>query len=1048
MVASAGAGGGVGGGGGGLVRPGGARLDAAVVRGAVDIAAVAQRMLGIALERADNGELQGLCPLHDDHNPSFRINGTKQAWFCNSTCGGGDVLSLVQRVQQVDFLTALRRVAEFAGLGGLAVSTAGGEHGAGDGPDPAEVARLDLRARQAEAEKERFAEVKRQRAIKVARRVWGMAKQHPDHPHVRAYLSARGIDPAGLPGGKLPASVGFVLELPLPQKDQPEGVGTAGGPPAVVCPAMVLRWTARGVDAEGKPLPAVRAVQRVYLDPAEPRKAAEVGGVKLADAKVTLGSVGGGGAVKLNKAKADQGVTLWLCEGPETGLALLELVGTLPGGWATNEVWCLVAAPQLRKLSARKIPEAELGRRVARVVIAADYDRSKAGQKAAAKGAATLADDAVADGLALEVAVALPDHAVAPGLVDADGRIVQGKSVDWLDVRRELGVQAAASALAAAADRGGVVGKPPTLDRGLVDAGGGGVEEVPDAGGWDGAEGGGGDGGGGDGDGVNGWDEDRTEDGHPILPGDRTLRARCLLRSRFRAEAGGAWTLAHFSEKFWKYDQDAAGARWREMPDSEVEALATAAFAPFVELKRKRFKPAALSSEGVRGVLRAGVYYVGSPFGAEIPRWLPAAAGPDGLPSWVSPLERPSESTGPVPGEIIAVANGLLSVDAWLEGRVDLLPHSSRWFSRACLPFPVNVEQLARVVEADGEDQEALVRELCPQWHAFLSQTFGPESGCVDALQRWFGYCLTADARYQKLLLMPGPGGSGKGTIREVLSAVVGEVNTHTAMMEELAGRFDVAPMVGRSVLFVPEIHELASHQRGPALARLKSITGGDPQKVEEKHRAKGAPVRITAKFVITPNELPHFDDASGALLRRLLVVPTLKPADKPDPMLGQRLKREAAGVLVWALVGLRRLRRGGFVQPAEGAELLRSLDLDLSPVRAFVDEHCVVQDESAVRCDVLLAGFNSWAARNGLHPWSMQKFGRQLRAMALGVQRDKRSDSEMSSGGKCWRYHGIRPREHGEDAECPRPPAWWDSTDAFPGPSWREGSPATEAAM
>ena len=110
---------------------GATRLEASVVLGAVNIADVAARMLSVRLERASNGELVGLCPMHPDTNPSFRVNVRKQRWFCNSQCGGGDAIALVQKVLGLEFRPALERLAVFAGL--VVPGDGGGELR----PDPA-----------------------------------------------------------------------------------------------------------------------------------------------------------------------------------------------------------------------------------------------------------------------------------------------------------------------------------------------------------------------------------------------------------------------------------------------------------------------------------------------------------------------------------------------------------------------------------------------------------------------------------------------------------------------------------------------------------------------------------------------------------------------------------------------------------------------------------------------------------------------------------------------------------------------------------------------
>jgi hypothetical protein len=56
---------------------------------------------GIKLTRSGK-ELIGLCPFHDDHNPSLNIDPVKNVWNCKGACGeGGDLFLWVMRAEGV-----------------------------------------------------------------------------------------------------------------------------------------------------------------------------------------------------------------------------------------------------------------------------------------------------------------------------------------------------------------------------------------------------------------------------------------------------------------------------------------------------------------------------------------------------------------------------------------------------------------------------------------------------------------------------------------------------------------------------------------------------------------------------------------------------------------------------------------------------------------------------------------------------------------------------------------------------------------------------------
>ncbi len=68
------------------------------------------------LRRAGNDRMVGLCPLHDERTPSFTVSPSKQLFKCFGCDAGGDVLSLVQLKEGLDFPAALEFLAHRAGI--------------------------------------------------------------------------------------------------------------------------------------------------------------------------------------------------------------------------------------------------------------------------------------------------------------------------------------------------------------------------------------------------------------------------------------------------------------------------------------------------------------------------------------------------------------------------------------------------------------------------------------------------------------------------------------------------------------------------------------------------------------------------------------------------------------------------------------------------------------------------------------------------------------------------------------------------------------------
>lgn len=70
---------------------------------------------GVALKQRGR-EFVGLCPFHDDRDPSLCVDTAKGVWHCHGCQAGGDAISFVMRRDSMDFITALRELAVYAGV--------------------------------------------------------------------------------------------------------------------------------------------------------------------------------------------------------------------------------------------------------------------------------------------------------------------------------------------------------------------------------------------------------------------------------------------------------------------------------------------------------------------------------------------------------------------------------------------------------------------------------------------------------------------------------------------------------------------------------------------------------------------------------------------------------------------------------------------------------------------------------------------------------------------------------------------------------------------
>lgn len=112
-----------------------APLDARAIKQALDLVAVASRHT--KLRRAGR-QFVGLCPFHQERNPSFYVDSRR--WYCFGCQRGGDLFAFVMEAESCDFSASLRIAAEFLnqslGVGAVSEPRSGERLGRAEGAKP------------------------------------------------------------------------------------------------------------------------------------------------------------------------------------------------------------------------------------------------------------------------------------------------------------------------------------------------------------------------------------------------------------------------------------------------------------------------------------------------------------------------------------------------------------------------------------------------------------------------------------------------------------------------------------------------------------------------------------------------------------------------------------------------------------------------------------------------------------------------------------------------------------------------------------------------
>lgn len=152
----------------------------------------------VMLRNAGSGSLKGLCPFHDEKTPSFHVTPARGFFYCFGCGEGGDVITFLQRNQNLSFLEAVQMLADRYGV----------ELVMEDDGNPAHAPGLRKRILEANAAAEDFFAAQLESPEGVAGRIFldgrGFTREHAHHFKIgyapknghalRQTLRAKGFD--------------------------------------------------------------------------------------------------------------------------------------------------------------------------------------------------------------------------------------------------------------------------------------------------------------------------------------------------------------------------------------------------------------------------------------------------------------------------------------------------------------------------------------------------------------------------------------------------------------------------------------------------------------------------------------------------------------------------------------------------------------------------------------------------------------------------------------------------------------------------------------
>ena len=311
-------------------------------------------------------------------------------------------------------------------------------------------------------------------------------------------------------------------------------------------------------------------------------------------------------------------------------------------------------------------------------------------------------------------------------------------------------------------------------------------------------------------------------------------------------------------------------------------------------------------------------------------------------------LERP-------PLDTINVTNGLLDVRTR-----KLRPHTPDLLSRVQLP--VAYDPKAR----------------CPKFDAFLEQV-QPDRDARQLLLETLGLVLVPDARWQRALMLLGPGSDGKSTFLNVATALAGDDNVSAESLHDLEGnRYRSAELFGKLANIYPDLDRRAVESS----SLFKAIVAGDRITGEHKNQ-KPFRFRPFCQMIFSANEAPPTPSAGPAYFRRWQILPWDQTIEEENENLTAELTtaEELSGVLNHALTGYKRLTtRRKFTQAESANDAAERFRRDVDPVAGFLHEETEADSTWQTPKSALYIAYQEWSKNSGRQSLGKQRFNGRLR--------------------------------------------------------------------
>lgn len=249
-------------------------------------------------------------------------------------------------------------------------------------------------------------------------------------------------------------------------------------------------------------------------------------------------------------------------------------------------------------------------------------------------------------------------------------------------------------------------------------------------------------------------------------------------------------------------------------------------------------------------------------------------------------------------------------------------------------------------------------------------------------LEEAIGYCFYRRNELGKAFILTGDKSNGKSTFLSMVQCLLGDENISSLDLKELGDRFKTAEMFGKLANIGDDIGD--EFIANPAIFK-KLVTG---ERVSAERKGQN-PFEFNnySKLLFSANNIPRIKDKTGAVQRRLTIIPfdARFSADDPDfnPYIKHLLKTDEVMeyLINLGIAGLKRvLLNRKFTGSTKVQKAMDEYEENNNPIIGFFreceDEEFQIENEPT---NVVYKRYQEYCLANSLQPMSNIEFSKQV---------------------------------------------------------------------